>query len=455
MININENASTKITRKTMGVCDVCGEKVQAYITETDKDIFFCKSCVNHGDKQVRISRKKYYNDLEQFYFPLIEKKPQCSVEMVELVVTFKCNISCPICYLGDFKKKLNDFDPTLEEINDFAKGCSYPALVISGGEATCREDLPEIIAILKRYGKTVSLNTNGIKLADFNYALKLKTAGIDRINIQFTGFDREAEKALRGADYNPAKLKAIKNLEKLKISTGLNALIVGEVNEEQIGGIIDFGVKSEFVKMVNLSVLIFVGYTKNYPQSNYLMPDDIIQLAEKQTKGMIVTQNVYIFKKLEIVVSSFLNKNTCLYHQGYLLVVKGGAAEPIDAYINLRKIEPYLNMYQKIYLQNILFAKLYLLLVFPIALLINAKFFKICGNLFNYVFSYFFNRKYFLESSLLKTIVFSVECDNYRKDYAMYGKNCPCKAVFFVKRNGTNFEKHAQPVEDTYWFLWR
>ncbi|MCG2712347.1 MAG: radical SAM protein [Candidatus Omnitrophica bacterium] len=452
---LSDKKERQILRKTEGVCEHCGNRVDAFMVKIGEDIFFEKHCPEHGICCVRIAFSKYYEGLEKFYFSITEKKEYCSVEMVELVVSFSCNMNCPVCYLGDFTKTLKDYNPTLQEIERFLKTTQHRALVISGAEATCREDLCDIIKLLKSYGKTVSLNTNGIKLTDFEYVSRLKNAGLDRVNMQFTGFSSEAEITLRGNDYIEKKLQALENLRKLNVSTGLNVLIAGGLNDSQIGRIIEFAAKNKNIKMVNLSTMIFVGNTKDYPRSYYLMPDDIIQFVEDQTKQSIKPNNVYIFKKLEIVISSFLNKNTCLYHQGYVLVRKDGGIRPIDYYVDLGKIEPYLDKYQKLYLRNIVLAKLYLLSVSLLIAIRHVKIFKAAGELVRYFGSYFFNRDYFLNPTSLMTLVFSVECDYLRKDYTMYGKNCPCKAVFFAKYSNGKIVTDSSAHEDTYWFLWR
>jgi len=56
-----------------------------------------------------------------------------------------------------------------------------PHITFTGGEATLREDLPDLIAEAEKNGQVCGLLTNGLKLADKNYLEKLLQTGLDHL----------------------------------------------------------------------------------------------------------------------------------------------------------------------------------------------------------------------------------------------------------------------------------
>ncbi|MFH1460425.1 MAG: radical SAM protein [Candidatus Omnitrophota bacterium] len=443
----------EVIRKTTSFCPECKTTIPAEVIKKDGKIFLCKLCPEHKAQDYFLGEAKYHESLEDFYFK-IRKNINKPIVSVELVVNFSCNMNCPVCFLGDNFDTLKNFDPTVNEIESFIKKTKYKSFVISGAEATCRDDLFEIIKILKKYSKTVGINTNGLKLAEFSYVKKLKAAGVDRVNLQFSGFNSDAEKYLRGEDYINQKLKALENLNKLNIAVGLNALIAGNCNEDQIGNIIEMVSAYRVIKMVNFGSMVFTGLAKDYPRKNYIMPDDLLRFAQEQTKNKIKRQSVYIFKKLEIVIASFFNKDTCFYHHLYLIVKKKNSYKPIDKFLNLEKIESVLEQYKNIYGRSSFMAKIYLIMILPYLLIINYKIILILGEIFQMFFSYFFKKANFLKQRNIIYLLFFVECDVLRIDYDIFNK-CPFKSIFFFDKSNNGFQKKRDPIENHYWFLWK
>lgn len=114
-------------------------------------------------------------------------------------LTLKCDTSCVICHLGSLRKEMAAVEPTLAQIESFVKRSKVPFVTLSGGEPTCRQDFDEIIRIFKKHRKAVTMHTNGFKITDMAYLARLKDSGLDRVNLQFDGFNREAYKVFRGA----------------------------------------------------------------------------------------------------------------------------------------------------------------------------------------------------------------------------------------------------------------
>jgi len=116
---------------------------------------------------------------------------------------------------------------------------------LSGGEPALRDDLPQIAAMAGRIGfDHIQINTNGIRLAQENdYGLALKEAGVTSVFLQFDGISDDVYRRIRGADLLSLKLKSIERCADLKLGVILTPTLVRDVNDLQIGAIIQFAKK--------------------------------------------------------------------------------------------------------------------------------------------------------------------------------------------------------------------
>ena len=75
-----------------------------------------------------------------------------------------------------------------------------PHIVFTGGEATLRDDLPELIAHAESNGQITGLNTNARRLSDENYVQKLVEAGLDHVQITVESCDEEIHDQMMRAE---------------------------------------------------------------------------------------------------------------------------------------------------------------------------------------------------------------------------------------------------------------
>ncbi|MBU0467572.1 MAG: radical SAM protein [Candidatus Omnitrophica bacterium] len=410
-----------ILRTTKSVCPKCLEQIDACLIEKDSCIFLQKSCKDHGNFDILLSRTpKLYKELDQFYFAISNNK--ATVPEYELWPTYRCNIDCTICCFGGQNHEMQYSEPTCADIEDFITEHSQNFYIISGGEPTCRDDLAEIIKTLKKHGKAVTINTNGLKLTDIQYLKKLADAGLDRVNLQFDGFNRQAYKELRRKDYLDAKLEVIENLRSMKIQTTFNATIARNLNEDAISELIDFAAKNDFINGVNFFTICFLGGARGWSDDKYIMPDEIVDLLEKQTNNIINKNNVYIFQKLHLAIKAFLKHKWCFYNQSYLFVRVKESYKPIDRFLNFELAEPWLNKYAKAYKSSGALSSIYLsIAIFSLFLNIRSVF--IIKEILIKSISYFFKTNKYLKGNKFFSVSFSTGCDPYKFDESIV-QNC-------------------------------
>ena len=139
---------------------------------------------NGSDKLVHDA--KYKKDFVNYTLNGVKNDGDCT--NVLLFLTHGCNSHCTICYDTFLCKKREDM--SLEIIENTLKMYKNKIFYLFGGEPTTREDLPEIIRLVKSYGHQCVLFTNGLKLADKRYLTELMSAGLDYVNFSFDGFNK-------------------------------------------------------------------------------------------------------------------------------------------------------------------------------------------------------------------------------------------------------------------------
>jgi hypothetical protein len=81
-------------------------------------------------------------------------------------------------------------------IFDKAWGIGIPHMILTGGEPTLREDLPELIAHTETNGQVVGLLSDGLKLADPAYLKTLLQTGLDHLMLSLKPDDENSWNAL-------------------------------------------------------------------------------------------------------------------------------------------------------------------------------------------------------------------------------------------------------------------
>lgn len=138
-------------------------------------------------------------------------------------------MECANCYIPN--RDIPDLDK--EKLYKFlSKLPNRTYIRLIGAEPTMREDLPEIISMVKKLGHRPSLTTNGLKLARPEYVKKLKDAGLRLLLHSMNGADNDdVYVKLDNGKWATAKVRALDNIfaERLPINTG--TIIAKGINE--------------------------------------------------------------------------------------------------------------------------------------------------------------------------------------------------------------------------------
>lgn len=275
---------------TLSLCSECLQRVDAKIVFEGDNVFMLKRCPQHGSQKVLIATdKEYYKNCRNYMKPsemplkyntkthygcpydcgLCPDHEQHSCLTV-IEITGRCNLTCPTCYAESSPNYGRH--RTVEEVEKMldiivANEGKPDVVQISGGEPTLHPDFFTILDIAKSKPiKHLMVNTNGIRIAkDEAFVAKLASYMPDfEIYLQFDSLQEEALMKLRGKDLREVRTNALKNLNKYNLSTTLVVTVQKNVNNNELGEIIQFALQQKCVRGITFQPVHVAGRLENF-----------------------------------------------------------------------------------------------------------------------------------------------------------------------------------------------
>lgn len=152
-------------------------------------------------------------------------EPKC----FDILLNYNCSAKCLFCS-QDFEWRKEPNDLPFEKAVEFmymAYQNGYRRLGFTGGEPTIRPELPKLIALAKKIGYGyVRIQTNGIRIADYEYAKTLRDAGLTFVKYSLHGHNAELhDKLVAVPGAFEKNLRSIENLKKLNVGIGVNIVL--------------------------------------------------------------------------------------------------------------------------------------------------------------------------------------------------------------------------------------
>ncbi|MCP1662835.1 MAG: radical SAM protein [Methanocalculus sp. MSAO_Arc1] len=306
-----------ILRKTKSICPICNSVTDADLTEEENRIYISRTCPDHGQ-----FKALYWSDAAMFRrfdaYNAIgkgvdnsmtpEERRGCPSDcglcdqhtsgtlLANLDVTNRCNLNCEFCF-ANARACGFVYEPTFAQIEEMfttlrsEKPIPPPAIQLSGGEPTMREDLPAIVRRAKEVGfKLVQVATNGIRLAqDETLAGKLKIAGVSTIYLHFDGVTKETNPLLE------INKKAIENCRRDRVGMVLVPTIIRGKNDHEAGAIIRFAADNiDVIRGVNFQPVAFTGAASHDEiDAERITIPDLLHGIEDQTAGILKSDDFY------------------------------------------------------------------------------------------------------------------------------------------------------------------
>jgi len=152
----------------------------------------------------RVTRERIRKDLDIIFCKLFQiAEGSCPIDLgisskeiqydkwtaparMDLALTYKCNLKCMKCYLGDANSKELSTEEWLRAYETLWS-LGIPQIVFTGGEPTLRGDIVELVSEADEF--VTGMVTNGTKLK--HLAKGLKDASLDYVQITIESYDHQ------------------------------------------------------------------------------------------------------------------------------------------------------------------------------------------------------------------------------------------------------------------------
>ena len=310
---VKQDADYIFHELTRSICPECKTVIDAQIIIRDNKVYMRKRCPEHGWFEGIISSdaEMYVNSIKfnkPGTIPLefsTEVKDGCPLDcglcpehkqhmcLGLIEVNTACNLNCPVC----FANAGIGFSLTLEQVEGmldrFVEIEGDPEVIqFSGGEPTIHPQLLDMIQAAKDRGiRQVMVNTNGVRIARDDRFLE-QLARLDPvIYFQFDGLRPETYMTIRGEDLLETKIKALDRLHHVGLDAVIVAAIERNVNVDEVGALVEFGLKHPAVRGAVFQPVTHVGRHIPFdPMQRVTIPDVIHGIVE-QTGGRFVLED--------------------------------------------------------------------------------------------------------------------------------------------------------------------
>lgn len=304
-----------VIRKTMSICPECMKILPADVFERDGKVFMSKVCPTHGEvEELYFGSYEMYNKFSTYWTDgkgaLSPNVPidkcacptncgLCSNHLSHtglgnMIITNRCDLTCWYCFFY-VKKGLEGayvYEPTMEQMTAMIRTLRAQrpvpgnSMQITGGEPTLREDLVDIVKMIKREGiNHVQLNTNGINIAlNTDLALNLREAGVSNLYLSFDGVTPKTNpKNHWEAPYT------IENCRKAHLGVVLVPTVIKSINDHELGDILRFAQTNiDTVRAISYQPVSLTGRMSKKEREKYRITiPDCIERIEEQTNGEV------------------------------------------------------------------------------------------------------------------------------------------------------------------------
>ncbi|PUA33676.1 MAG: radical SAM protein [Zestosphaera tikiterensis] len=313
----------KLVRYTQSICPYCYALLPAVIVERDGKLYIRKVCPEHGEiEEIYQGSSEFAKRIEKWfvegrgprhvYTELTAPCPySCGLcplhknhtALANLVLTNRCDLSCWYCFFYAEKSGFV-YEPSIEQIEFMVKQLLKqgvtPAIQLTGGEPTLREDLVDIVKLLRGLGvRHIQLNTHAIAFARLyltkgeeeavKLAKSIREAGVNTIYMSFDGVSPKA---------NPKNHWEIPFIFETFRKGGVTSVVlvptvIKGVNTHELGDIIKFAaLNMDIVRSVNFQPVSLTGMIKKAEREKLRVTIyDTIKMIEEQTSGQITVND--------------------------------------------------------------------------------------------------------------------------------------------------------------------
>lgn len=363
--------TTGLPKTIESICPKCLKVILAVEYVEDGKVMVKKECLKHGVfKDIIFSDAKIFLQMENWHFgdgrgflnPNINGAVRCPSQcgicnmhtthtsLANVDITGRCNLSCSVCFADS---NTSPYQPVYEDVLRMMQNlrdrrpAPAEAVQFMGGEPTIHPRFLDIVHAAKEMGFShIQTASNGIKLADPDFAMKAREAGLQYIYLQMDGVDDEVFRKIRGRAILDTKLKVIESARKAGLRIIFVPTIIKGVNDDQIGPLIKLAFENlDVLTGIAIQPVVFTGRCSEKERLlKRFTLGDMIHEVGRQTgitdayKDWFPLSAVTPFVKLaQAFTGRELTNHTCHHHCviGTLLFVdKNKNAAPVTRFLD-------------------------------------------------------------------------------------------------------------------------
>jgi uncharacterized radical SAM superfamily Fe-S cluster-containing enzyme len=278
----------RLPRTVETLCPACSAVILGRYFVEDGAVFIEKTCPEHGHFRDRINSDALlhgkaawwtYEEHAGLMHPQVTGGRHCPSDcglcnqhlsspcLAQIDLTNRCNLCCPICFANAgvagyvYEPDYEEVVRQLQVLRDL-RPTPCTAIQFTGGEPTIHPEFLRIVSAAREMGFShIQIATNGLRLADSDFARRCHEAGLHTLYLQFDGVGEEPYRQIRA---HPGiwekKLAAIENCRRTGMKICLVPTILKGVNDDQVGRIFRFAVDNiDAISAISYQPVAFTG----------------------------------------------------------------------------------------------------------------------------------------------------------------------------------------------------
>ncbi len=302
---------------TESLCSECLQRIPATIVQNDGRISMRKECPRHGRQDALISSDaEWYHRAMSFSPHLVEPASRttasingcpmdcgyCTVHRQRMYlpvvpVTSACDLNCPVCYTINKNRDAyfmtkEEFAAILEHIRE--QDAEMQIINFTGGKPLLHPEFCDLVEMCQKAGiHRITISTNGLRFLEKKELLPRLTELGARIVFSFNSFNPEPYLRTAGTDLLEKKLNILALLEEYRTSTTLLTVVAAGINDQEIGDIVRYILRNDFVVSSEIHTVTFTGQSAGGFERNarLTVPDVIADITEKNKN---ITKNDFL-----------------------------------------------------------------------------------------------------------------------------------------------------------------
>jgi len=278
---------TELPKTVETLCPECACLILGRYYVDDGTVWIEKTCPEHGYFRDKVNTdvelylkatRSGWQDERGVYRPQVSRARHCPSDcglcnqhhsascLAQIDLTNRCNLTCPVCFASANQSGYvaePSYELVVELLRALRQQHPYPATAIqfTGGEPTLHPDFLRILATARDMGFShIQIATNGLKIAEPDFAARAAEAGLHTLYLQFDGLKEEDYRRLRGRGLLETKLQAIENCRRTGLKVCLVPTIVKGLNDDQVGEIFRFAVaNADVISAISYQPVAFTG----------------------------------------------------------------------------------------------------------------------------------------------------------------------------------------------------